>query len=99
MQTSKMRTRVHMSSPVSYVSNLHCHMGTSSTSGCAFVYFTVQYCIKYLYLKPKRSGSKHKSSSDVAGTALYFSMYGTIKYKMFCLLSCIIWVKSIIKLL
>ena len=25
----------------------HCHMHTSSTSGCAFVYFTVQYCIEY----------------------------------------------------
>ena len=24
-----------------------CHMPVSSTSGCAFVYFTVQYCIEY----------------------------------------------------
>ena len=30
-----------------HVSGIHCHMHASSTSGCAFVYFTVQYCIEY----------------------------------------------------
>ena len=29
------------------VSGVHCHVRASSTSGCAFVYFTVQYCIEY----------------------------------------------------
>ena len=30
-----------------HVSGIHCHVRASSTSGCAFVYFTVQYCIEY----------------------------------------------------
>ena len=30
-----------------HVSGVHCHVHASSTSGCAFVYFTVQYCIEY----------------------------------------------------
>ena len=48
-------------------------MQASSTSGCAFVYFTIQhyieYVVKYLYFKPRMSGSKDKSSSEIAGTA------------------------------
>ena len=27
-------------------SGVHCHVRASSTSGCAFMYFTVQYCIE-----------------------------------------------------
>ena len=30
-----------------HVSGVHCHVHASSTCGCAFVYFTVQYCIEY----------------------------------------------------
>ena len=30
-----------------HVSGIHCHVCTSSTSGCAFVYFTIQYCIEW----------------------------------------------------
>ena len=30
-----------------HVPGVHCHVCASSTSGCAFVYFTVQYCIEY----------------------------------------------------
>ena len=30
-----------------HVSGVHCHVGASATSGCAFVYFTVQYHIEY----------------------------------------------------
>ena len=30
-----------------HVFGLHCHMCATSTSGCAFVYFTVQYYVKY----------------------------------------------------
>ena len=30
-----------------HVSVVHCHMRASSASGCAFVYFTVQYYIEY----------------------------------------------------
>ena len=30
-----------------HVSGKHGHTCASSTSGCAFVYFTVQYCIEY----------------------------------------------------
>ena len=57
-----------------HVSGVHCHVCAASTSGCAFVYFPVQYCIEYtvvqyLYFKPRMSGSRCKSSNDVAGTA------------------------------
>ena len=30
-----------------HLSGVHCHVRASSTSGCVFVYFTVQYCIEY----------------------------------------------------
>ena len=33
------------------------------------LYSTAVYRGEYLYLKPTMSGSKHKSSSDIAGTA------------------------------
>ena len=56
-----------------HISGVCCHMQASSTSGCAFVYFTIQhyieYVVKYLYFKPRMSGSKDKSSSEIAGTA------------------------------
>ena len=60
-----------------HTSGIHCHVHASSTSGCAFVYFTVlcrvqQYSI--FYFKPSMSGSKRKSSSDVAGTAVLFKV-------------------------
>ena len=51
---------------------LYGHLNTFSISGCAFVYFTVQYCIEYSssvsLFHPRLSGSKHKSSDDLAGT-------------------------------
>ena len=31
----------HMSNHITHVSGVHCHVCASSTSGCAFVYFTV----------------------------------------------------------
>ena len=30
-----------------HVCGIHCHVHASCTSGCGFVYFTVQYCIEY----------------------------------------------------
>ena len=30
-----------------HMSGGHCHMGASSTSGCAFLYFPVKYGIQY----------------------------------------------------
>ena len=64
--------RVHSVTPV-HMSGIHGHMHAPSTGGCAFVYLTVQNCIQYvlqyLYFKPRTSGSKRKSSDDVAGTA------------------------------
>ena len=44
LELSKMRTCVRVSN---HVSGVHCHVHAFSTSGCAFVYFTVQYCIEY----------------------------------------------------
>ena len=35
-----------------YLSGLHCHMRASSTSGRAFVYFIVQYCMEYSIFLP-----------------------------------------------
>ena len=56
-----------------HTSGVHCHFCASSTSGCAFVYFTVQYCIEYSstvsLFQAQDVQSKHKSSNDVAGTA------------------------------
>ena len=56
-----------------HVSGIHCHVRASSTSGYAFVYFTVQYRIEYSstasLFQAQMSGSKCKSSGDVAGTA------------------------------
>ena len=56
-----------------HVSGIHCHVWASSTSGCAFVYFTVQYCIEYSstvsLFQAQDVGIKRKSSGDVAGTA------------------------------
>ena len=53
----------------------YCQVPTSSTSGCASTYCTVQYYIEYsrtviqqhLYFKPRLSGSKRQSSDDAAG--------------------------------
>ena len=66
-----MRSHVQLDKLV-HVSGVHCHVRASSTSGCAFVYFTVWYCteVQYLYFKPRMSGSKRKSSGDVAGTTV-----------------------------
>ena len=51
------------------VSGIHCHMRASSTSGCTFVYFTVQSSVaQYLHFKLRRSGSKQKSCSDIAAS-------------------------------
>ena len=43
-----MNVRLHVQShKLVHVSGIQSHMRASSTSGCAFVYFTVQYCIEY----------------------------------------------------
>ena len=76
MRTFKDGTRVHMSSHIRLVhmSGVHCPVRASSTSGCASVYFIVQYFIgyrvQYLYFKPGMSGSKCKGTGDVADIAL-----------------------------
>ena len=87
-----------------HVSGVHCHMRASSTSGCAFVYFTVQCCIECSSTVSlfQAQDVKRKSSSDVAGTTLLFKvLYCKIKNVLFfvfvCFL-CIICVKSIINL-
>ena len=66
-----MTVRSHVQSgKLVHVSGIHCHVCASSKSGCTFVYFTVESTVaQYLYFKPRMSGSKCKSSGDVAGTA------------------------------
>ena len=86
------------------MSGVHCHGCASSTNGCAFVYFTVQYGIEHSstvsLFKPRMSRSKRKSSNDVAGTSVLFKVL--LRFKMFyflCLFLCILWVKTITNLL
>ena len=47
-------------------------MHVSSTDGCTFVYFTrttYRTVVQCLYFKSRMSGTKLKSSGDIAGTA------------------------------
>ena len=98
------KLRTVQSRKLVHVSHVHCHMCASSTSGCTLLYSTVQSTVvRYLYFKPRRSGSKSKSSDDVAGTTVLFKvLYCKIKNVFFifwvCFL-CIICVKSFINLL
>ena len=53
-------------------SGAHCHLCESFTSGCAFVYLTVRYCIEYsttVSLFQAQDVRKHTNSRDVAGPA------------------------------
>ena len=55
---------------------------------CTLLYSTVESTVvQYLYFKPRMSGSKRKSNSDVAGTTVLFKvLYCKIKKVfMFCL--------------
>ena len=68
---SKMNMCSHAQSHVSlHVWYMLSH-AASSTSRCAFVYFITQYytVLQYLYFKPRMSGSKDKSSNEIASTA------------------------------
>ena len=48
LNTVSANVRSHVQSrKLVHVPGVHCHVRASSTSGCAFVYFTVQYCIEY----------------------------------------------------
>ena len=84
------------------MSGVRCHIHLSSTSGFAFLYFTVQStAVQYLYFKPRMSGRKWKCSSDVTGTSILFKVrYYRIENVLFsvCFL-CIVCVKSFINLL
>ena len=66
-------------------------MCATLTSGCAFVYFTVQYCREYsstVSLFQAQDVWKRKSSSDVTGTTVLFKvLYCKIKnvFFIFCL--------------
>ena len=48
-----------------HLSGLHCHMRASSTSGCAFVYFIVQYCIDYSIFLPSLGGPEASEKASV----------------------------------
>ena len=57
-----------------HMSVIHCHVRASSTSGCAFVYFTVQYYIEYsstvsLFQAQdvRKQASKQQYIADCAG--------------------------------
>ena len=53
-------------------SGAHCHLCESFTSGCAFVYLTVRYCIEHrttVSLFQAQDLRKHTNSRDVAGPA------------------------------
>ena len=52
---------------------------------CALYSNILSTVVQYLCFKSRMSGSKYKSSGDIAGTVLYFSRYFTVKLKMFSL--------------
>ena len=65
---------------------------------CVF-HYTVLCRLQYLYFKPRMSGSKHKSSGNIAGTTVLFKVvYYKIKNALFWFFLCIICVKNIINL-
>ena len=74
-EISKMRMCVSMSNlcKLVHMSGIHCHVCAYSTTGCSFLYLTGQYCIEYSGIgslsQSRMSGSKHKSSGDISGTA------------------------------
>ena len=74
-EISKMRMCVSMSNlcKLVHMSGIHCHVCASSTTGCSFLYLTMQYCIEYSsigsFSQSRMSGRKHKSSGDISGTA------------------------------
>ena len=62
-----------------HMSDVHCHRCASSTSGCAFLYWTGLYRIQKNSIR-----SKSKSSADGADTAtLYTVLYWKIKNVQF----------------
>ena len=84
------------------------------TSGFALLYFTVQHCleftVQYFYFKPRISGSRCKSSGDVAGASKKYQLYRTavllkvltVGLKMFWFwvyFLCVVCVKIIVNLL
>ena len=73
-ELSKIQTCVHMSNHVSQFTCLvyiiTCmHMLQVVMLLCTLLYSTESTVVQYLYFKPRMSGSKCKSSGDVAGTA------------------------------
>ena len=106
-ELSKMRTWVRMSNHISQFTCLvyivMCvHPLQVVVLLCTLLHSTVQSTVvQYLYFKPRRFGSKCKTSGDVAGTTVLFKVL-YCKIKMFCFfvcILCIICVKSIINLL
>ena len=91
--------------PLVDVSGVHCHARASSASGCAFVHFTVQFCIEFrgqcLYFTPRMSASKRDRSGDVAGppalSRVLYSKSNDVPFIVSVCL-CVICVKSIVNL-
>ena len=104
-----MQMCVHMSSHVSqstclaYIVTCE-HPLQVAVRLCTSLYSAVESTVlQYLYFMPRMSGSKRRSSSDVAGTTVLFKvLYCKVKNVSFgfcvCFL-CIICVKSMINLL
>ena len=66
------------------MSGIHHHLCAFSTSGCALVYFTVQYYIEYsIFISSQWYHKASKRRGDIAGTVPYFSRYCTVRLKMF----------------
>ena len=76
-----------------HVAGVHGHMRASSISACAFVYFTLQYCMQYSstvsLFQAQEVGSKCKSRSDVAGTTVLFKVlyckFKNVSFTFLCL--------------
>ena len=68
-----------------HVSGVHCHVCASSTSGCAFVYFTVLYRVQQYSIFISSSGCPEASIKAVVMqlVLLYFSRYCPVRLQMF----------------
>ena len=76
----------------------HCHARASSRDGCAFVYFTVQYCIEYSRtVSSFQAQDVQKQAQKQQWRSWYFSRYCTERVKMFSFLFvCLLFVWKVL---
>ena len=58
-----------------HASGIHCHMLASSTCGCAFVYFTVYYCIEYSSTVSLFQAQDVQKEASIRAAVMYLVQY------------------------